>query len=83
MSQTAEPEDPKELSSQGRCPFCRYRIYIEEAGGAVIIKAAIIKAFLKEGRVCAKCPKCKNWLLVPLRYQSEGAGEIGEKEANS
>lgn len=73
------PEDPKGLSPQGRCPSCKYRIYIEEEGGAVVIKAAIIKAFLKEGRVCAKCPKCKNWLFVPLQYLSEREveGETG------
>ncbi|MDC4205923.1 MAG: hypothetical protein MPW17_05290 [Candidatus Manganitrophus sp.] len=75
MNGAIDPEDPKHLSPQGRCPFCRYRIYIEEEGGAVVIKAAIIKAFLKEGRVCAKCPKCKNWLIVPLQYRfGEGAG---------
>jgi len=66
-----DPENPKQLSSQGRCPLCRYRIYVEEEGGAIVIKAAIIKAFLKEGRVCAKCPKCKNWLIVPLQYRSD------------
>jgi hypothetical protein len=51
-----------------------------EAEGEVVIKAAIIKAFLKEGTVCGKCPKCKNWLIVPLRYRPE-EGEM--KEANS
>ncbi len=71
MNGAIDPEDPKRLSPQGRCPFCKYRIYIEEEGGAIVIKAAIIKAFLKEGRVCAKCPKCKNWLIVPLQYLSE------------
>lgn len=75
-----DSQDPKPLSAQGRCPFCRYRIYIVEAEGEVVIKAAIIKAFLKEGTVCGKCPKCKNWLIVPLRYRPE-EGEM--KEANS
>jgi hypothetical protein len=71
-----DPENPAPLSAQGRCPFCRYRISIVEEG-EVVIKAAIIKAFLNEGKVCAKCPKCKHWLIVPLQYLPE-AGEVNE-----
>lgn len=76
MIRAVDPEDPKPLLPQGRCPFCRYRIYVEETE-TVVVKAAIIKAFLKEGRVCAKCPKCKHWLLVPLQYRpdKEAGGE--------
>jgi len=80
MNHPADPECPRELSSQGRCPFCRYRIYIEEDGKAVVIKAAIIKAYFKKGQVCAKCPKCKNWLIVPLLYRPDGTEG---KQANS
>ncbi|TAK08919.1 MAG: hypothetical protein EPO39_03530 [Candidatus Manganitrophaceae bacterium] len=63
--------DGANLSPQGRCPFCRYQIHILEAGNAAVIKAAVIKSDLRADRTFAKCPKCKQWLIVPLRYHQD------------
>jgi hypothetical protein len=59
------------LLPQGRCPVCRYQIHVLEEGNAAVIKAAVIKADLRSKRTLAKCPKCKQWLIVPLQYRPE------------
>lgn len=56
------------LSLQGRCPSCHYQICVLEGNAFAVIKAAVIKTDLKDLAAYAKCPKCKNWLIVPLRY---------------
>lgn len=56
------------LSLQGRCPSCHYQIHVLEGHAFAVIKAAIIKTDLKDRLAYAKCPKCKTWLIVPLRY---------------
>lgn len=61
------------LTSQGRCPFCRYQIHILEDGTSAVIKAAVIKTDLQLEKTFAKCPKCKQWLIVPLQYRPERA----------
>ena len=74
MDPLGEPgSDAQPLTSQGRCPFCKCKIHVIEEGGAVIIKAAVIKINSKRKVVCAKCPKCKHWLIVPLQYRPDHA----------
>ncbi len=34
----------------------------------VVIHNAILKVDRPTGRVTAKCPRCKAWVRVPLRY---------------
>ena len=36
--------------------------------GEVVIHNAIIKVDTPTGRVTAKCPRCKSWVEVPLKY---------------
>jgi len=34
----------------------------------VVIRNAILKVDAASGRVTAKCPRCKSWVEVPLKY---------------
>lgn len=61
-------EYARPLSSQGRCPFCHYQIHVLEGDAFAVIKAAVIKTDVRDRVAYAKCPKCKAWLIVPLRY---------------
>jgi hypothetical protein len=38
------------------------------AEGEVVVKNAIVRVERVSGRVSAKCPRCKAWVDVPLRY---------------
>ena len=61
--QTREPT----ASSATRCDVCASKIVV--AGETdVVIKNAILKVDRASGRVTAKCPRCKAWVDVPLRY---------------
>ena len=50
-----------------RCPTCRAKV-ITRQPGEVMIRNAILRVDAPTGRVTAKCPRCKAWLEVPLRY---------------
>lgn len=50
-----------------RCDTCATRIVIPSETD-VVIKNAILKVDRASGRVAAKCPRCKAWVGVPLRY---------------
>jgi phage FluMu protein Com len=50
-----------------RCPRCRTKL-LEELPGEVIIRNAILRVESRTGRVRSKCPRCKTWVEVPLRY---------------
>ena len=50
-----------------RCPSCRTKILIRESE-AVVVKNAILRVSLRTGDAFAKCPRCKDWVEVPLRY---------------
>ncbi len=55
------------VSPSIRCGVCATKIVV--AGEAdVVIKNAILKVDRASGRVSAKCPRCKAWVGVPLRY---------------
>jgi hypothetical protein len=52
---------------RGRCPICRVTLVLRTAE-EVIIRNAIVRVDAPTGRVTAKCPRCKGWVEVPLRY---------------
>ena len=47
---------------------CRTKIVVPEPDG-LIVKNAILRVSGKTGRAAAKCPRCKNWVEVPLNYR--------------
>ena len=50
-----------------RCQVCATKIVV--AGVAdVVVKNAILRVDRASGHVAAKCPRCKTWVDVPLRY---------------
>jgi hypothetical protein len=51
-----------------RCPTCRTKIVVPEPDG-LVVKNAILRVSGKTGRAAAKCPRCKNWVEVPLNYR--------------
>jgi hypothetical protein len=50
-----------------RCPGCRTKIVIR-GSDEVVVKNAILRVSLRTGHAAAKCPRCKTWVEVPLRY---------------
>lgn len=66
----------KALLSNGRCGSCRYQIHVLEEPHFALIKAAVIKVNIDKKQVYAKCPKCKNWLMVPLQYSREAGSAV-------
>ena len=52
-----------------RCPVCRTKIVIPDAEGFVV-KNAILHVCSRTGCARAKCPRCKAWVEVPLRYSA-------------
>jgi phage FluMu protein Com len=52
---------------RGRCPVCR-TVLLVRSPEEVVIRNAILKIEGPSGRVTAKCPRCKSWVEVPLRY---------------
>jgi DNA-directed RNA polymerase subunit RPC12/RpoP len=51
----------------GRCPVCSSKVVIH-GEAEVLVKNAILRVDSASGRVTAKCPRCKAWVEVPLRY---------------
>ena len=52
---------------RGRCPTCRATLLVR-GPEEVVIRNAILKVDAPSGRVTAKCPRCKAWVEVPLKY---------------
>jgi len=50
-----------------RCPMCRTKIVIPEGEGFVV-KNAILRVTVRTDYARAKCPRCKAWVEVPLKY---------------
>lgn len=50
-----------------RCPSCRSKV-VTRLPGEVVIRNAILKVDASTDRVTAKCPRCKAWVDVPLRF---------------
>ncbi len=59
--------DSPTAAKPGRCPVCGTRIVVA-CEGEVVVKNAIVRVERASGRVTAKCPRCKAWVDVPLRY---------------
>ncbi|HEV8676612.1 MAG TPA: hypothetical protein VGX21_21455 [Methylomirabilota bacterium] len=49
-----------------RCPVCRTKIVVADDEG-VVVRNAILRVS-RTGHATAKCPRCKAWVEVPLRY---------------
>ena len=49
-----------------RCPVCRTKIVVADDAG-VVVRNAILRVS-RTGHATAKCPRCKAWVEVPLRY---------------
>jgi predicted Zn-ribbon and HTH transcriptional regulator len=52
-----------------RCPVCRTKIVEPDAEGWVV-RNAILRVSGQTGHARAKCPRCKAWVEVPLRYSA-------------
>lgn len=50
-----------------RCPNCRTKIQRQD-GDCLYLRNAIIKVDLLTHASYAKCPQCKTWVEIPLRY---------------
>lgn len=64
MNELQDSHDEVEVQ---RCPGCRTKILIRERE-VVVVKNAILRVSLRTGDATAKCPRCKVWVEVPLRY---------------
>ncbi|MGH7321884.1 MAG: hypothetical protein ACRELA_19975 [Candidatus Rokuibacteriota bacterium] len=47
--------------------MCRTKIVVPGSDG-LVVKNAILRVSAHTGRASAKCPRCKAWVEVPLRY---------------
>lgn len=50
-----------------RCQVCATKIVVPGVED-VVVKNAILRVDRASGHVAAKCPRCKTWVGVPLRY---------------
>jgi hypothetical protein len=50
-----------------RCPGCRTKVVVR-LGAEVVIRNAVLKVNAETDQVTAKCPRCKSWVEVPLRF---------------
>ncbi len=49
-----------------RCPVCRTKIIVPDEEG-LVVRNAILRVS-RTGHARAKCPRCKAWVEVPLKY---------------
>jgi DNA-directed RNA polymerase subunit RPC12/RpoP len=52
-----------------RCPVCRTKIVVPDDEG-LLVRNAILRVSSQTGYARAKCPRCKAWVEVPLRYSA-------------
>jgi phage FluMu protein Com len=57
-----------DAADEKRCPTCRTRIVVPDGAGLVVRNAILRIAREGNGGATAKCPRCKTWVEVPLRY---------------
>ena len=69
MATSADDRRRVVLQEPQRCPSCRTKIVVPDAAG-ILVKNAILRVSLDTGDASAKCPRCKSWVEVPLRYQT-------------
>lgn len=55
------------ISEPKQCPVCRTKIVVLESEG-LVVKNAILRVSGQTGQAKAKCPRCKSWVEVPLKY---------------
>ncbi|MGH7264176.1 MAG: hypothetical protein ACREMB_04875 [Candidatus Rokuibacteriota bacterium] len=55
------------LAEPRRCPVCRTKIVLPDPEG-LMVRNAILRVSASTGHATAKCPRCKAWVEVPLRY---------------
>jgi hypothetical protein len=65
LTMRAEADAP---ADEKRCPTCRTRIVVPDGAGLVVRNAILRVARESGGGATAKCPRCKTWVEVPLRY---------------
>jgi endogenous inhibitor of DNA gyrase (YacG/DUF329 family) len=65
--QSVLPRTLESSRAAGRCPTCATKIVVQ-GEGEVVVKNAILRVDEASGLVTAKCPRCKSWVEVPLRY---------------
>jgi len=58
---------PHHSAPGGRCHVCATRIVVA-GDDDLVVRNAILRVDRASGRVTAKCPRCKAWVEVPLRY---------------
>jgi phage FluMu protein Com len=60
---------PRDLPASAaiRCQVCATKIVLPGVDD-VVVKNAILRVDRASGHVAAKCPRCKAWVDVPLRY---------------
>ena len=49
--------------------MCRTKIVVPDEEG-LVVKNAILRVSLQTGHATAKCPRCKAWVEVPLKYSA-------------
>ena len=52
-----------------RCPVCRTKIVVPDDEG-LVVRNAILRVSNLTGHARAKCPRCKAWVEVPLKYSA-------------
>ncbi len=55
-----------------KCPHCQTTIE-KRNGDSLFLRNAILRVDLNTQASYAKCPRCKAWVDVPLRYRREEA----------
>jgi DNA-directed RNA polymerase subunit RPC12/RpoP len=69
MPTSADDRSPRVVLPEAqRCPTCRTKIVVPDAEG-ILVRNAILRVSVDTGDASAKCPRCKSWVEVPLRYQ--------------
>ena len=63
--------DPSATAAQlpQRCPVCRTKIVVPDDEG-LVVRNAILRVSGQTGHARAKCPRCKAWVEVPLKYSA-------------
>lgn len=56
-----------------RCSQCRMKLQ-QRDGDYLVIRNAILRVDLRTAISQAKCPRCKTWNQVAIRYAGSGVG---------
>ena len=61
--------EERPVSAPQRCPVCRTKIVVPDEEG-LVVRNAILRVNGRTGHARAKCPRCKAWVEVPLKYSA-------------